>query len=71
MAVFIGEIVSEVFERYHLSSGDGMNESWLQEQLFIFPALLNHLPNCQQDAQLEWLTTLANKMVNLFRPLLR
>ncbi len=49
MAVFIGENKSEVFERYHLSSGDGMNESWLQEQLFTFPALLNHLPNCQHD----------------------
>ena len=49
MAVFIGENKSEVFERYHLSSGDGMNESWLQEQLFTFPALLNHLPDCQHD----------------------
>ena len=49
MAVFIGENKSELFERYHLSSGDGMNEDWLQEQLFQFPALLNHLPDCQHD----------------------
>ncbi len=49
MSLLISATDAIEFERVYPQSGQGIDEAWLQEKLFSYPSLLNHLPNCSND----------------------
>lgn len=49
MSLLISSTEAVEFERVYPQAGQDINEAWLQEHLFSYPSLLNHLPNCSND----------------------